>query len=185
MSNGHLSRRVFLAAAVAIGLTPAQAFAVTQKASEVVAQAAASADASGKTLLLVFHASWCGYCTLLDMMLEDPACAAILDKYFVVYHLRALERKPEMKAQQLDGADGVYESLTPAKTGLPYMAVLNGKAERVSDSIMPLGDNFGFPVEAVELDNFQDMMRKGAPGMTVEESRKLRATCVRIFKRHS
>ncbi len=180
-----MNRRLFLGAMVSIALAPAPAFAFASKASDAVAKAASEAEASGKTLLLVFHASWCGYCTLLDTVLEDPACAAILEKYFVVYHLRARESKPDKKAQQLEGADEFYESLTPDRTGLPYMAVLNGKAKRVTDSIMPAGDNFGFPVEAVELDAFQDMMRKGAPGMTTEESRKLRATCVKIFRRRS
>jgi thiol-disulfide isomerase/thioredoxin len=177
-----MNRRLFLGAVIAAGLTPAQAFAVESKAAEAVAAAAASAEAGGKRLLLVFHASWCGYCQLMDMMLEDAACKAILDKYFVIYHLRALEAKPEMKAQQLDGADEVYAGLTPKTTGLPYVAVLDGKAGRVTDSIMRNGDNFGFPVDAVELDNFQDMMRKGAPEMSAQEVKTLRRTCVRIFK---
>lgn len=177
-----MNRRLFLGALLAAGLTPAQAFAVGSKAAEAVAQAAASAEASGKRLLLVFHASWCGYCLLMDRMLEDPTCAAIIDKFFVVYHLRALEAKAEMKAQQLEGADELYAGLTPKSTGLPYTAVLDGKAQRVTDSIMRNGDNFGFPVDAVELDNFQDMLRTGAPAMTVDEVKTLRRTCVRIFK---
>ena len=184
MSSGIFSRRVFLGAAVAIGLTPAPAFAITQKASEAVAQAAASAEASGKRLLLVFHASWCGYCQLLDMMLEDATCAPILDRYFVIYHLRALEKKHEMKAQQLDGADEVYSSLAAERIGLPYMAALDGKGVRVSDSVMRNGDNFGFPVDAVELDNFQDMMRTAAPGMSWDEVRTLRRACVKIFRQN-
>lgn len=177
-----MNRRLFLAGVTAAIALPGQAFAIGSKAAEVVAQAAADAEASGKRLLLVFHASWCGYCILMDRMLEDVACKPILDKYFVIYHLRALEAKPEMKAQQLDGADAVYASYVPDKIGLPYVAALNGKAERVADSVMRNGENFGFPVEAVELDNFQDMMRKAAHGITDEEVRTLRRTCVRIFK---
>lgn len=183
MSGGLLNRRSVLGAMIAVGMTPAPAFALASNASEAVARAAKTADGDGKRLLLVFHASWCGYCTLLDMMLEDAACAPILDTYFVIYHLRALERTPEMKAQQLDGADAVYAGLAAERIGLPYMAALDGKAARVSDSVMRNGDNFGFPVEPVELDAFQDMMRKAAPKMTVDEVKVLRLACIRIFNK--
>lgn len=178
-----MKRRVFLGALAATIMTPGSAFAVAPRASEAVAQAAVSAEANGKRLLLIFYASWCGYCDLLDMMLEDAACAPILDRHFVVYHLRALEKKPEMRAQQLDGADDVYSSLVADRIGLPYMAALDGKAARVADSVMRSGDNFGFPVDAVELDNFQDMMRTAAPKMTIDEARTLRRTCIRIYRR--
>lgn len=177
-----MKRRVFLGALAATILTPGSAFAFSPKAAEAVAQAAANAEASGKRLLLVFHASWCGYCELLDMMLEDPACAPILDKHFVIYHLRALEKKPELRAQQLDGADEVYSSLVADRIGLPYMAALDGKAARLADSVMRNGDNFGFPVDAVELDNFQDMMRTAAPGMSLQDVRTLRRTCIKIYR---
>ena len=46
------------------------------------------------------------------------------------------------------------------------------------------GDNFGFPVDAVELDNFQDMMRTAAPGMSWDEVRTLRRACVKIFRQN-
>lgn len=184
IGEGKLKRRMFLGVLGAAIMTPGSAFAVTPKASEAVAQAAAGAEANGKRLLLVFHASWCGYCQLLDMMLEDAVCAPILDRHFVIYHLRALERKPEMKAQQLDGADDVYSSLVADRIGLPYMAALDGKAVRVADSVMRNGDNFGFPVDAVELDNFQDMMRTAAPKMTIDEARTLRRTCIKIYRQN-
>ena len=177
-----MKRRIFLGALAAALMMPGSAFALSSKAAEAVAQAAADAEASGKRLLLVFHASWCSWCELVDMMLADEACAPILARHFVIYHLRVLEKKPDMRAKQLEGADEVYSSLTPEKTGLPYMVAMDGKAGRVSDSIMPTGDNFGFPVEAAELQNFQDMMRKAAPAMTPDEAKTLRRACIRIYR---
>ncbi len=182
-----MNRRLFLGVAMgaaAAATLPQPAFAFAPGAAEAVAKAAAGAKAEGKQLLLVFHASWCAYCQLMDIMLADKACKPIIEKYFVVFHLRALEEKPEMLALQLDGADAYYASLTPKKSGLPYTAVLNGEGARVVDSIMPTGDNFGFPVDAVELANFEEMMRKGGVGMTQAEARTLRATCVKIMRSH-
>ncbi|MEP7209562.1 MAG: thioredoxin family protein [Alphaproteobacteria bacterium] len=177
-----MDRRTFLVAASALTIaTTAHAQALPQGAEAAVTEADARASASNRRLLVIFHASWCVYCRLFDMMLKDKEAGPIIDRHFVVLHLRAQERKPEMQAQQLAGADDVYHRYAPDGTGLPYMVVLGDGAKKVSDSMIS-GENFGFPVEPQELDAFDAMMKAGASDITPAELRKLRRTCKDLIK---
>src|SRR5262249_47122834 len=51
-------------------------------AEETVASACAAAARDGKRVALVFFASWCSWCRLLDALLADPAAARIIDAHF-------------------------------------------------------------------------------------------------------
>jgi thiol-disulfide isomerase/thioredoxin len=178
-----MDRRSFLAGTAALTAASAgRAFADPADAMASVAAASAQAQASNRKLLLIFHASWCVYCRLFDMMLKDETAGAIVERHYAVLHLRALERTPEMKAQQLAGADEVFATYAPKGAGLPYMAVLDGDAKMVADSIMTNGDNFGFPVTKQELDGFEAMMKAGAPDITPKELKTLRKVCVGLMK---
>jgi hypothetical protein len=179
-----MDRRTFLAAAsgLAAGLAiaaPAQAAPATAEAA--LSEADAHATAGNKRLLLIFHASWCVYCRLFDMMLADRQAGPIMARHFGVLHMRAQERKPEMQAQQLAGADDVYHRYAPEGAGLPYMVVLGEGAAKIADSMIG-GENFGFPVEPQELDAFDAMIRAGAPDITASELRTLRKTCRTLIK---
>jgi hypothetical protein len=183
-----MDRRTFLGCASGLTLTSALALALAAPAQAAPAAAEAAlteadahATADNKRLLLIFHASWCVYCRLFDMMLQDKDAGPIMARHFDVLHMRAQERKPEMQAQQLAGADDIYHRYAPEGTGLPYMVVLGEGAKKVSDSMIS-GENFGFPVEPQELDAFDAMIKAGAPDITPVELRKLRRSCKELIK---
>jgi hypothetical protein len=179
-----MDRRTFLGCASSLALTlaiTAPAQAAPAGAEAALSEANAHAVAGNKRLLLIFHASWCVYCRLFDMMLKDKDAGPIVARHFDVLHMRAQERKPEMQAQQLAGADDVYHRYAPEGTGLPYMVVLGEGAKKVADSMIS-GENFGFPVEPQELDAFDAMIKAGAPDITASELRTLRKTCKTLIK---
>ena len=185
-----MNRRVFLVAgagvaALSAGVALAQApgHEQTGAASAAVTDATARASASNRRVLVIFHASWCVYCRLFDIMLADPKAAAIVDQYFVTLHVRALERKPEMQAQELPGADDLFARYAPKAAGLPYMAVLGEGGAEVADSIMPNGENFGFPVTQPELAAFEAMVKSGAPDMSTSDLHYLRRVCVKLSEK--
>ncbi|MBI1360822.1 MAG: hypothetical protein GC155_11145 [Alphaproteobacteria bacterium] len=179
-----MNRRSFLSAGAALAALSARpAVALPADAASALAEASAHASASDRRLLIVFHASWCVYCRLFDEMLADSKAAAIVDRHFVTLHMRALERKPEMQAQELPGAEEVLARYAPKGAGLPYMAVIGKGGAEVADSIMPGGDNFGFPVTDPELAAFEAMMKAGAPDMPKGDLRYLRQVCVKLYKK--
>lgn len=182
-----MNRRIFFASSAALAALPPLAFAQgengpKQDAKAAVAEACSQAQAGNRPLMLVFHASWCGYCTLLDRMLTDRKCAPIVEAHFQVFHLRALEEKEEKIALQLEGAEDVYASYAPAGAGLPYIVMLDGKAGKIADSILPGGGNIGFPVTPEELAGFETMLKTAAPAITSNELQTLSSTCTALMK---
>lgn len=179
-----MNRRNVLAVSFALAITGSAAAQLPAASAAQTAAAKAAADAapSNRRLLLVFYASWCVYCRLFDRLLQDHDAGPIIDRHLAVLHMRAGERKPEMQAQQLAGADEVYASFTSANSGFPYLVVLDAKGKKVTDSIMADGMNFGFPAKPDELDGFAKMMKAAAPSITDAEQKALRRVCVNLMK---
>lgn len=175
-----MHRRLFLGGALAAAMPASQAFAQRADAATAVAQACREAAASNRRTLLVFYASWCGYCQLMDMALADKKAKPLVERHYLVAHLRSQEMKPKQQALQLPGADDVYSRYAPKDVSLPYMAVLDENAGKITDSVMANGENFGFPVDPHELDAFEVMMKVGAPSISADDLKVLRRACVKF-----
>lgn len=160
-------------------------------AQEILSQATARAAAEHKQVFLVFGASWCSYCRLLDAFFADPKIQPIIDHNFVVVHLSVLESKhPERNTP--GGEKLLAELAAPpegADYGLPVFVFLDGKGVLLTTSMRPSeksknGENIGYPVEPQEIDWFMTMMRKSVPAMSAADSSviesylKTRATAI-------
>lgn len=60
-------------------------------ASVVVSNAVAKAGAEHKNVFVLFHASWCSWCHLLDTVLADSACRQYFDDNYVIEHIDVME----------------------------------------------------------------------------------------------
>ncbi|HNX97336.1 MAG TPA: thioredoxin family protein [Candidatus Aminicenantes bacterium] len=143
-------------------------------ADELVAQACARAGREHKTVLVMFHASWCKYCKKLEAVLALPEVGRVIDRHFVPLWLTVMERG-ELKATENPGAAELLKELARgASTGIPYCACLDSQRRMRSDSMFtPAGakepGNIGFPVSEEETAAFLAMLRKGAPRLTAAE----------------
>lgn len=153
--------------------TKAAPIVAPQPASDVLKAAQKQAQSSGKQVLVVFHASWCGWCKRLDAkLLDDPATSKLLSTHYVIVHLDVMEHG-EQKSLENPGADTVLTTLGGAKAGLPFYAVLDTKGKKQSDSLQMPGDqNIGYPGAPEEITAFISILKKTAPRMT-EAERKL------------
>jgi len=118
------------------------------------------------------------------MLLADPQAAAIINREFKVFHMRAMERTEAFKARQIDGADDMYRRFATPSSGLPFYVVFDGAGEPVVSSLAPdSGVNIGFPVAKRDLDRFEKIIQRGAPKITNPELATLRGACARLLRR--
>ena len=115
-------------------------------ADKMMADAQKLAGAAKKNVLVVFHASWCGWCKRLDkVVLSDPDMSKLVDAQYEVVHLDVQE-SPEQKILENPGGGDLMTRLGGAKSGLPFYAVLTPKGDKIADSnVMPNNQNIGYP----------------------------------------
>jgi len=146
-------------------------------ASVVMESAQTAAAAQHKSIFLIFHASWCGWCRKLDQFLETPEIKPIVDKYFVQARLDVQEQEAK-KSLDSPGGDEVLARAGGKGIGLPFFAFLTEKGETIVNSIRPgdgkgKGGNIGHPVQPEEVDWFLAMVKKAAPAMSADEAKVL------------
>jgi hypothetical protein len=148
-------------------------------ASVIMESAQNTAAAEHKSIFLIFHASWCGWCRKLDQFLETREVKPIIDKYFVLARLDVLEQK-DKQSLNTPGGDEVRAQTGGKDASVPFFAFLNQKGETIVNSIRPGkgdagGSNIGHPVQPEEIDWFLVMVKKAAPAITPEEIKVLEA----------
>lgn len=133
-------------------------------AQDMVAEAQAKAVKGGKKTMVIFHASWCGWCKRLDAFMDQPQFKQIFAKNYEIVHLTVLE-SPDKKALENKGSDAVLKSVGGEGQGLPFMAVLGADGKTLINSRRPSekdpnGENIGHPMVAEEVAHFMTMLRK-------------------------
>jgi len=146
----------------------AAAAQTTMPASEAVLKDAfAQAGKENKKVLLMFHASWCGWCKKMDASLNDPACKKMFDDNYVIAHLDVMEQPAKANLEN-PGSLAVMTKYGGEKSGLPFWLVLDNKGNVLANSLMPKDgavtgtpeDNVGCPASEKEVAYFDKILKK-------------------------
>lgn len=140
--------------------------AALPSSESVLTQAYAQAAKENKKVILIFHASWCGWCKRMDASLNEPALKPLFDANYVIAHLDVLEQ-PEKKNLENPGSTEALAKFGGEKSGLPFWLVLDAKGTVLADSqIRPAGatlntpgDNVGCPAEDKEVAFFTQILK--------------------------
>lgn len=133
--------------------------------------ASAKAGKEGKSVLVIFHASWCGWCHRLDGFMSKTENNAWFEKNFAVVHLDVMEQ-PAQKALENAGGQDYMKRWGGETAGLPFMVVLSPAGKVLADSMATVNgkkSNIGCPWEAPEVSHFMKMMRTGAKHSSAAE----------------
>ncbi|GAE64780.1 thioredoxin family protein [Chryseobacterium indologenes] len=142
-----------------------------EKADVVINNALTEAKAAKKNVLLVFHASWCKWCKMMEKNMNLPETQPIFDKRFVIAYIDVQERG-EKKALENPGGQELMNKFKGENAGLPFWLVLNSKGEVLADSFNAKGENLGSPATQDEVSDFIAKLGKASP-LTKEESQKI------------
>lgn len=138
------------------------AFASAQQvpsADVVLKQARTQAAKENKKLMVIFHASWCGWCHKMDTSLNDPSVKSFFDKNYVITHL-TIDEPPDKKNLENPGAKELNEKWGGKNQGIPFWVVMDKDGKIVADCQREPGKNVGCPATAEEVAHFINVLKQ-------------------------
>ena len=147
---------------------------------EIMKEAFTSAKKQNKKVLVMFHASWCGWCHKMDTSLNDASVKKFFDDNFLIRHLVVFESKGKKNLEN----PGALELLTRYEGeghGIPFWLIFDKDENFLADSRMKAKvngvekfQNTGCPASKEEVDYLIEVLRKTTE-LNEEQLEKIRA----------
>jgi thiol-disulfide isomerase/thioredoxin len=160
MKNSLFSFFLFLS------LLSANAQPAPASSAEILKEAHTLAAKENKNVMIIFHASWCGWCHRMDNSMNDEACKKFFDDNYVVRHL-VVDESPDKKNLENPGAGDFKIKYQGDGQGIPFWLVFDKEGILLADSKirqsgegMDKGDNIGCPATEKEVDSFISILKK-------------------------
>lgn len=146
---------------IVLGLLLFQLNFAQENAEVVLKKALTEAKSKNKNVLLIFHASWCKWCHVMEKNMNLPETKPIFEKKFVMAYLDVQEMGEKKKLENPGGQE-IMNKYKGENAGLPFWLVLNPKGEVLTDSFDPKGENLGCPSTAEEVATFTAKLEKSS-----------------------
>ena len=135
---------------------------------EIMKEAFVSAKKQNKKVMVMFHASWCGWCHKMDTSLNDASVKKFFDDNFVIRHLVVFESKGKENLEN-PGAVEMLERHEGKDQGIPFWLIFDKDENFLADSRMKSKingveklQNTGCPASKEEVDYFIEVLKKTA-----------------------
>jgi thioredoxin-related protein len=146
-------------------------------ADEIMKQALQQAGEENKNVMIIFHASWCGWCHKMDSSMNDESCKKFFDDNFVVRHL-VVDEYNEQKKLENPGANELRAKYHGNGEGIPFWLIFDKNGNLLADSEMrpegagadTKGDNVGCPAQEKEVAYFINILKKTSRITSDEEA---------------
>jgi thioredoxin-related protein len=152
----------FIIAILALLLSTAVQGQRILSADEILLAACKQAAKENKKVMVIFHASWCGWCHRMDTSLVDPSVKSYFDKNFVITHLTVYE-SDDKKALENPGALAYLTKMGGNDQGIPFWLILDKEGNLLADSQIAPGKNTGCPAQPEEVAHFVKVLKKTTP----------------------
>ena len=148
-------------------------------AEAVMKKAYQDAAKQNKNVLVVFHASWCGWCHRFDDFLTKSDEGKKVASSYVLVHLDVLESE-EKKSEENAGGEEMMNNWGGKDAGIPFMVVLDKHGKKLADSNRETGKpstNMGYPAAKEEIAHFMGLLDKTTK-LSASEKAKIRTWLV-------
>ena len=131
-------------------------------AKEILDSAYKQASEQHKNVLVIFHASWCGWCKKMDASLNNSACKKFFDDNYIIIHLTVFETGAKKKLEN-KGADEILKKYEAFDTGIPFWLLYDKDGNLLGDSFIKSADekksNIGCPASEKEVEAFVKILK--------------------------
>jgi thiol-disulfide isomerase/thioredoxin len=143
-------------------------------AADLMAKAQSNAAKRGTNVMVIFHASWCGWCKRLDAFMARPAYKKLFADNYEIVHLDVLENG-DKKSLENPGGFEVMKKYGGEGAGLPWIFIADKNGKKLIDSFRDGNpkQNIGCPWEPDEVKWFLTMFDKTRKQITPEQRRAL------------
>ncbi len=131
----------------------------TPSADAVLKEVRAKAAKESKKVMVIFHASWCGWCKKMDASLNDPSVKDFFDKNYVITHL-TIDESADKKNLENPGAEELNKKWGGENQGIPFWVVMDTDENILADSQIEPGKNVGCPATEEEVAHFIKVLKK-------------------------
>lgn len=146
-------------------------------ADEILQEAMQQAAKEKKNVLIIFHASWCGWCHKMDSSINDKTCKKFFEENYVVRHLVVDESK-DKKSLENPGASELRTKYNGDNQGIPFWLIFDKDGRLLADSqvreegasLEVRGENVGCPATEKEVAHFINVLKKTSHLDKVEEA---------------
>ena len=144
----------------------AQIAPLPESAETILKNACTQAAKENKNVIVMFHASWCGWCHKMDKSMNDETCTKFFEDNFVICHL-VVDESADKKNLENPGADELRKKYHGDGRGIPFWLVFDKDGKLLADSKIraegagpETGENTGCPATANEVEYFISVLKK-------------------------
>lgn len=142
-------------------------FNAQENADAVLKNAIATAKKENKKAMLFFHASWCGWCKLMEKNMQADETKAFFSRNFILAPVDVLEQGEKKKLEN-PGGEALMEKYKGKNAGVPFWVIFDGNGNVLTDSFDDKGQNLGSPATPEEVETFITKLQK-TTDITAEE----------------
>ena len=124
-----------------------------ENAEVVIANAQKKAKAENKNIMVFFHASWCGWCKLMDKKMNLPSTKNLFDDNYVLAPIDVQERAEKVNLENPNGAEWMTK-YGGKDAGLPFFVFIDKNGKVLDNSLTEKNENLGCPSTPEEIASF-------------------------------
>lgn len=173
-----------LALVLILTVTNVKAQTETENANIIIKEAIKEAAKTDKNVFVIFHASWCIWCHLMDTAMNDQAVKSFFGSNYIIKHL-TVDESGEKEKLNNPAADELSIKYGGDNQGIPYWFILDKNGKLLADSRLHsddgrlTGSNVGCPAKKEEIDYFIKVLKKTSR-LNEEQLEAIRARFLKI-----